>query len=327
MGALGQILVTGAAGFIGRAIVAQARKRGLPVIAVTRGARVRGWDEDEGIRVLNVDLADADAMGRLRREIDTCETVVHAAAAMSGDPRKHLRDTLTATQMLLAAMKETEAQRLVLLSSIAVYDMSTLSAGETLSETVPVESTDTARDAYVHAKLRQEEMCREAMQAQNKDLWLLRPGAVYGPDRLWNGHLGIGLGPALVTTNLQAPVPVCHVDTCAAAVVSAAQNPSGDLPDVNILDAHLPSRRDYIAALRRAGWPRVVLPVPMSVFKLASLVTAPLGGRRPGLLQPRVLHARMGRFAYDTARQAQRFGAPPQEPFAVRVASFAEAGP
>ncbi|HEY4571265.1 MAG TPA: NAD(P)-dependent oxidoreductase, partial [Kribbella sp.] len=53
-----RVLVTGAAGFIGRAVVAALRERGVPVTAVDREPADASWDE--GVHVVTGDLTDQE---------------------------------------------------------------------------------------------------------------------------------------------------------------------------------------------------------------------------------------------------------------------------
>ena len=60
------IAITGAGGFLGRACVAEARRRGLPVLALYRNSLPADWAGDVGITPLQLDLTAPDAADRLR---------------------------------------------------------------------------------------------------------------------------------------------------------------------------------------------------------------------------------------------------------------------
>jgi nucleoside-diphosphate-sugar epimerase len=67
------VVVTGAAGFIGRHVVAALRRRGTAVVAVDR----RGWTSQPGEVAVVADLADADA--NLDRLLHRARGVIHLA--------------------------------------------------------------------------------------------------------------------------------------------------------------------------------------------------------------------------------------------------------
>ena len=133
------ILVTGAAGFLGRHAVAAARARGHRVRALVRGESVpEGWRKDTMISVVLTDLAVASPA--LDAALDGVDAVIHAAASLGGDKAVQNRDTLLATETLLAAMVRTRpAPRLVLVSSISVYSAMFIAEGSRVDENTPLE--------------------------------------------------------------------------------------------------------------------------------------------------------------------------------------------
>ena len=308
------LLITGAAGFVGRATVAMARSRGHIVRAVVRraGAAPSAWQRDPGISVHGVDLAEPGAA--LDAALVGVDAVIHAAAALSGDDAVHARDTVLATRRLVAAMPQN--MPLVLVSSLAVY-AGDLRPGSLIDETTPLEPLPALRDAYCRAKLAQEEIAR----AQGR-LLILRPGAVWGPGHLWNAHLGVALGPILLQMGSKGPVPLCHVDHCALGLVLGAERWDG--PEVvNVIDDDLPDRARYVAALRQGGWPKLVLPLPWQLPDLVAAREAPT--RLPGLLRRPALRARMMPLRYDN-EALHRLGWEPLHGFDAGMQAALEAG-
>ena len=313
------LLITGAAGFVGRATVAMARLRGHQVRAVVRHLRQAplAWQGDAGISVHAVDLAVPDPA--LETSLAGVDGVIHAAAAMAGDDSAHARDTLLATRRLVTAMPD--AVPLVLVSSLAVY-AGNLPPGSLIDETTPLEPTPGLRDAYCRAKLAQEEVAR----LRRGRLQIMRPGAVWGPRHLWNAHLGLALGPILVQLGNQAPIPICHIDHCALALVLAAERQDGPKV-VNVIDDDLPDRARYIAALRQNGWPKLVLPVSWRLFDLiAARGAEPQSTTRlPGVLRRPALRARMMPLRYDNAA-LHRLGWQPLQGFDAAMQSALKVG-
>lgn len=302
MGAL-TLLITGATGYVGRATVAEARAKGHAVIAVTRSADTvpGGWRQDDGIDVLVSDLAEGL---RLDAACSRADVVLHLAASMSGDVAAHARDTLAATQRLLAAMPE--SGKLVHLSSIAVYDMTRAAPGDMITETSPLLTEASAADTYAKAKLAQEALVQAAAQDSGLGVTILRAGAVFGPERLWNAHMGLQKAGVLLRMAAQGEMPLAHVSTCAQALIAAAEHPATG--PINVLDEDLPDRRRYLKALRTG--PRLTVPLGWRwVLPVAGIATRLAGPERvPGLLNPAVLRARFLPVSYDNSRMREVLG-------------------
>lgn len=322
MGDVNRILITGAAGFIGRAAVADARGRGIDVVAVVRGRAPKVWAKDAGITVCTCDLSDPDTSA-LADAMQGVDAVIHAAAHMGGDADQHDGDTVKATQTVLNAMAVAQVKRLVLVSSISVYDTMALPIGATLTEDCPLENPAQARDAYVRAKLLQEDLCLRAARDQRLTLWRLRPGAVFGPRRLWNAHLGVRIGPVLLRVGGSGQVPLCHVTRCGWALVQAALTDGGGV--LNILDEDLPDRSRFLRALGHTGWPTVVIPLPWQVLMpIAKALDRP---SLPGLLRAPVLRARMTPLRYSNKAMRKALGGRQARPFEVLMSiAIAESG-
>ncbi|MFP4328163.1 MAG: NAD-dependent epimerase/dehydratase family protein [Paracoccaceae bacterium] len=293
------LVITGAGGFLGRHAVAEARARGHAVQAVLRGDPPEGWGA--GVQPVTADLADPTATATLTRALRGADAVIHAAAALTGDDATHARDTLGTTKTLLAAMAAlgADAPRLVLVGSLAVYDHRALPEGGTLDETASLEPRPWRRDAYCRAKLAQEALCQEAARAQGFDLTILRPGAIYGPGRAWNAHLGPGFGPVLLRLSGKGEVPLSHVTHAAEAAVRAAEAPTEGVTVINVVDDALPDRAAFIAAFRKSGWPGLVLPLPWKLLRMVSPLAPAFA---PGLLRAEVLAARAKPLRYANAR-------------------------
>lgn len=292
------LIITGAEGFLGRAVTRAARARGHAVRALGRADLDPARDEPGPV------LAGADC-------------VIHLAGSLSGDRAVQARDTLGATERLIAALSAMPLPpRVVLASSVAVYDAD---ASGIITEATPIEPRPARRDAYAQAKLAQEAMLR----ASGLSHTILRPGAILGPGRIWNAHLGPVIGGVLVMMEQRGEVPLVSIDDCAQAFVLAAEGP-GEGRALNILGRDRPTRARFVAALRAEGWPRHVLPLNWRVAMPLAWCLAPLGARVPGLLRPAVLRARMAPVTYDIAAAEAALGWTPAEDFETALARARE---
>ncbi len=300
-----RLLVTGAGGFIGGAVVRAALARGHHVTRVVRTRLAPALAGTETI------VADLSVAGALEGALVGVDAVIHCAASLAGGPDEQARDTLAATTQLLTAMTGSGAARLVLVSSLAVYDYRALPAGARLDETSPLEGDAASRGPYVGAKLAQEQLVRARAPL---DWRIVRPGLVFGPGRGWFYHLGMpapgGLWLALAGG---AELPLTHVDNCAGAILAAAEAPAGRVV-ANIVDDQRPTRAAYMRALAAATAPGTrVVDVPWPLLAAGGGVAHRLG-LTPGMLHPARLAARCKPLTYDNTVARQALGWRPAVP-------------
>jgi uncharacterized protein YbjT (DUF2867 family) len=114
------ILVTGGTGFVGPKVVHALRAEDRPVRVLARRPekqdRLRAW----GCEVVGGDVTDP---GSLRRAVEGCEAVVHLVALPPfADPRATERVMTEGTRDLVAAAKEADVRRFVLMSANGVSE-------------------------------------------------------------------------------------------------------------------------------------------------------------------------------------------------------------
>ncbi|MBX3249843.1 MAG: NAD(P)-dependent oxidoreductase, partial [Myxococcales bacterium] len=168
MSARADVLVTGAAGFVGAALARRLGESGRRVVATD----LRG---DAGI--VHVDVTDAGAVDAVV-ERHRPHQVVHAAAIV--DDRVPAGPTFAVnvrgTEHVLRACARHHVTRLVHVSSIAAlgYD-----PGPDADASTPLVTT--TGTPYFDTKARSERIVREAMRREALELVVARPGDVYGP--------------------------------------------------------------------------------------------------------------------------------------------------
>lgn len=171
-----RIVVTGATGFIGRALC---RRLGDPRTWTAVG-RTDAGKLGLPVSFETVDLQDEmAARGAIP---DGTDVLVHLAAHRGGpnDATGHFRGTAAATMFLCDAAKRAGVKRVVLASSTSVYEPST-EIDHLMSEDAPrVRSRPLA---YGYAKKWAEDAARlQALLAEPQmQLWTLRIGMVVGP--------------------------------------------------------------------------------------------------------------------------------------------------
>jgi divinyl chlorophyllide a 8-vinyl-reductase len=110
------VLVVGATGYIGRAVVAEAVQQGHDVVAVTRSPA--GAGEFAGAEVVVADVTDpASVGGAFHRQVDV---VISCLACRSGTARDFDAIDYQATRHVLEAALHSGARHFILLSAICV---------------------------------------------------------------------------------------------------------------------------------------------------------------------------------------------------------------
>jgi UDP-glucose 4-epimerase len=170
-----RVLVTGAAGFIGRAVVAALRVRGVPVTAVDREPPDASWDD--GVHVVTGDLAEQETCVAAFETRPTA--VVHLAALTSvlrsvDAPMQTFAQNVTITQVLLELARGSGVDRFVFASTNAVVGdvgTSTISANLPLRPLTPYGATKAAGEMLLSAYSGSYAMATAALRFTN----------VYGP--------------------------------------------------------------------------------------------------------------------------------------------------
>jgi len=312
-----KLLVTGATGFLGRAVVAEALARGHEVRALARPATAASRLQPRDHPLLSWSRQDLRRPHRLAEELADRDAVIHLAANKTADFYQQMAGNVVATENLLGAMTNAGIYRLVLVSSFSVYDYRQLPTGALLDETSSLETTPSQRDAYAQTKLWQERVTRRWTDDIDGALTVLRPGVIFGRDNLWTGRLGMQLGSHWwLCIGRNARLPLTHVHNCADAVVRAATTPDAIGRTYNIVDDEQPSIRQYVRQIkaRHEPEPRVLtIPWPLAAGMsrlLAGLDRVFFQGRLrlPGLLIPEQLHARCKPLRYTADRLKYELG-------------------
>ena len=208
------VAVTGATGFIGGRLVERLAGNKAEVTCFVRGANAGMRLHRAGARMLELDLADAEAV---RGALEEIEVVFHLAYDW-GDAGWNER----ALRALIAGCRANGCRRLVHVSSFAVYDIP--DGGEMTEST----SANTATSGYAHTKIALETALLAAVRDHHLPAAILQPTIVYGPySRPWT------LDPVDMLRHGKVILPdsgegVCnavYVDDVVSAMILAAQRP------------------------------------------------------------------------------------------------------
>lgn len=207
------VAVTGASGYLGRAVAAELVASGHDVRALQR--RPSGVD---GVTDVLGSITDSDAVARL---VDGAEGVVHLAAKVSlaGDPAEFRAVNVDGTRTLLDAAERAGVSRFVQVSSPSVAHAGSALAGVGAEPASPTE----ARGEYARTKA-EAELIALGRDSEALHVVAVRPHLVWGPgdtqlvgrilDRARRGRLPLlDGGRALIDST--------YVDNAATGIVAA----------------------------------------------------------------------------------------------------------
>ncbi|MBW3620584.1 MAG: NAD(P)-dependent oxidoreductase [Actinobacteria bacterium] len=241
------VVVTGAAGFIGRSVVATLRARGYAVVGIDR----RPWDEADGERSIVAELHLPD--GGVDDALASADAVLHLAGCpgvrdVTADVGfRRYRDNVLAGERVLSATPATTP--VVVTSSSSVY------GGSIDGRACREEDVLAPRGGYARSKAALEERCA-ARRAGGGLVGVVRPFTVVGegqrPDMAIAGWLAAAQAgrPLRVLGSLDRVRDVTDVRDVAEGIVRAAER--GLATTVNLGTGHPRSLRELLAAVAGA---------------------------------------------------------------------------
>ncbi len=168
-----QVLVTGATGFLGGALAVRLAQDGGKVKALARSPQKAGYIKDKpNITLVEGDITDAE---RIKQVMQGCSIVFHVAAALGGNLQKQHHINVDGTRNVMLAAAEAKVERVVVVSSIAVYGYHY--SGDITEDFeqkpghVPYNQTKSQAETVVH----------EVSAQSNVPYSIIRPGMIYGP--------------------------------------------------------------------------------------------------------------------------------------------------
>ena len=220
-----RVLVTGANGFIGSAVCAELRKRGLPFRAAVRSAD-SGMQDAEVVVVGGID-GKTDWTAALR-DVDV---VIHLAARVhvmhetTGDPlQEFLRVNLHGTENLARQAARAGVRRLVYASSVKVNGERTLGTQAYTEADAPARE-----DPYGISKLEAELALHRVARDTGMEIVIVRPPLVYGPGVKGNfiSLLSvIARGVPLPLASVRNARSMLYVGNLVDALIVCAQHPA-----------------------------------------------------------------------------------------------------
>jgi uncharacterized protein YbjT (DUF2867 family) len=242
------ILLTGATGNIGSALLARLTEKGERVRVLVRDTRKLG---PERVRV-QITLGDLSDPGSFRNALRGVDTVIHLAAAIRDQPRASIEElNSVATVRLVRAARRAGVERFLFFSAM----------GATLN----------SRSRFFRAKA----LAEQAVEESGVDHLIFLPSIVYSPGDAWTKLLHtLSYLPAMpISGSGRARYQPIATDDAADAVMATLDGKK-DIPKRIELAGPENLSYDDIAreSLRAFGRRRRLLHVPLPIVK-ASLET------------------------------------------------------
>jgi nucleoside-diphosphate-sugar epimerase len=275
-----RILVTGAGGFLGSALLQRLRDRGESVRVLLRRPPSPGTsshpDSPGGpLSVVYGSLGEPETVDHAVAGVDV---VYHVGAAMKGGPAEFEQGTIWGTRNIIDACQKHGVKRLVYVSSMSVFDHAGHRDGVVMREESPYEPWPDKRGAYTQTKLRAEQMVLDAA-GRGLPAVIIRPGQIFGPGAekvTPNGVIGIA-GQWLVAGNGERPIPLVYRDDVVDALLRAETADRAVGQVINIVDTTDVRQNEYLRAAAPALTGIKVRRIPVPVLMLLASGVEMLG--------------------------------------------------
>ena len=297
-----RVVVTGAAGFIGREVVRACLARGDEVVGIDVAATDVTAPDLSPARSVIGDLTVPDGWAST---FDGVDLVVHTAAIVTeaGDRDRFVAVNVDGTRNVCEAAADAGVGRVVHVSSTVVY-----------GDRFPVGSMRTESDAlvptggpYTDTKIAAEHAALTVAARRDVDVTIVRPGDVYGPRSVPWVLRPLDLlrrGRFLLVDGGRWPLSPVHVDDVVAGIVTAGDADVAAGRIYNLAGPPVPAREVFAVHARHTGGTLRSVPKPAAIAAARAAVTAARAVGRPAPFAPEAIEyvTHPGGYAVDRAR-------------------------
>lgn len=258
------VMVTGAAGGVGGAIVKRLLENGECVRVFVRRAPETVPDR---VEVAVGDLRDPVAVSRAVRG---ARVVIHAGAAISGDEASFYGSTVVGTQNVIDACLEHGVRQLVHISSMSVPQWAEAPEGAPLSESSPIDPRADERDLYSRSKIDAERRVSRAVAERGLRAVILRPGLIFGGPLALITSSGVarraGAKRYIFFGDGKLQPPFVYLDDVVDAVVACLERNLGGGEIIQLIDTDTISQNEVVQ--RVEGGKATLIHLPRNVLLL-----------------------------------------------------------
>ncbi len=264
-----QVLVTGANGFVGRALCAEAVARGMAVRGITRASG------DLPISVENFAVGGIDGNTDWQDVLTGCEVVVHLAArvhVMADSAAKPLEEfrrvNVQGTLNLAREAAAAGVRRFVFVSSIGV------NGAETFQRPFAAHDEVAPHSPYAVSKYEAELGLQALAAATGMEVVIIRPPLVYGsgaPGNFGSLMRWLKRGVPLPLGAIHNQRSLVALDNLVDLIVTCLTHPAAANQTFLVSDGEDVSTTELLRRMGQAlGRPARLIPVPVSWLKLAA---------------------------------------------------------
>lgn len=301
-----KILVTGASGFIGQAVVSELCNQGYNVVAmVRRSEQAEVFEAECAVTTVIADITDS---ATLLATLQCVDAVIHLAGIVWGDSSQMHKIFVEGTENLINAMHQAAVSHLILVSSVLVYDWSKVSDTVDENSAVALEQVAREQGVYSQAKMQQEAVAQSFCNRYVINLTVLRPGAVVSVNKFDTADLGLRIGPLQIVVAPLRRLRLVNVKHVAETSVAAC---SANLPNgliINLVDNDPITAWEFACHLRRISRKYgLIFPIPYKLIMVIAQLIYPLAkllaldGYVPGLLSPDKIASRFKSVTFDNS--------------------------
>ena len=268
------VLVTGAGGFIGARVVNCLLQRGWtnvrcfvrPSSNLGPLEQILAEHSPHEATILRGNLLSRDDCAAAVKGV---KVILHLVTGRGKSFPGCFQNSVVATRNLLdAVVVEGTLTRLVNVSTFAVHSNMRLRRGAVLDESCPIEDNLPERfDAYVYAKLKQDELVEVYHQKHGLPYVTVRPSVVFGPGKkAIPAAVGLGTFGVFLHLGNGNRLPLTYVDNCAEAIVLAGEAPGVEGQIFNVVDDELPTSRSFLRRYKKEVGNFRSFAIPYSLF-------------------------------------------------------------
>ena len=273
-----RILITGASGLLGRALLDRLRGSGESVRVLVR-RRSPDLEALPGVQVVYGNLGDPEAVDRA---VAGVQLVYHIGATTRGRSWADFQaGTVCGTSNVVRSCLAHNVHRLVYVSSVTVLNYAAQPPHAVVDENAPLEPHPEKRGSYTRSKLLAEQIVVDASRRLGLRAVVVRPGQIVGPGyesvspygtiALAGRWIGIGSG--------RLRLPLVHVDDVIGGLLAASTRPHVCGAIFHLVDSTPVTQRDYIARCKeKASGSLRVSYVPRTMLLVAGAALDLVGG-------------------------------------------------
>jgi 2-alkyl-3-oxoalkanoate reductase len=256
------VLVTGAAGFLGRHVTELLQSLGERPRALVHPEDNAELLERVGVDVYRGDVADCAV---LRLAVEGVDRVLHCAARTGpwGPPEAYQRTNVRALETLVRTALTAGVKRIVHVSSVTVHGNDLGGAGD---ESSPLREEP---NPYSRSKVAGERLLMRMIAEERAPVTVVRPGWIYGPgDRASFARLAhrIEQQKMLIIGSGANHVPLIYVRDVARGILLASEAPEAEGRSYVLVNDEPVTQRDFMSAIAEAlGAPTPTRRIPYAL--------------------------------------------------------------